>query len=452
MIYLRTGLPGASKTLNSLVELVRDYQPERSKYYNNVKLLMLDYDVAISFSGWFYGWYFPRLDDKKAKLALLRIMKQVHNQDLFITLEDVPWLDALYESHNHFDTWLYWVRRVYTKKQLRDFEHFLECSRDSDSYSFDGVKKFNLHFTYFDDPKTWFQLPRQSIIFLDECQQYFPPRGLSGKVPDYIGKFETHRHLGLDIHLITQNSMLMDVNIRRLTGKHIHYANPFGGETVSRMEAPKCFNPDDYHEKKLATKKPIKRNKKFYGVYWSAEIHTHKFKLPWQLIALVLLIPFISWCAWNVYDTYYGDNTPSSEIETNIEFTPIDDKNKSNTNLVSDSTNSDTAMKFLSSLIKDVYITGSVGRKNFDFINYDYIFEHNNKGTFDPVDFGIKITSVAPCTAMLSFGGASSMVTCNIYNKRVYNDAETIPSLDKQDSALDESGMPNPFDIASNLF
>ncbi|WP_264401212.1 hypothetical protein [Vibrio parahaemolyticus] len=58
MIYLRTGLPGASKTLNSLRELVISHDDTRPYFYTNIRLLMLDMAVVQSFSGWFYGWFF----------------------------------------------------------------------------------------------------------------------------------------------------------------------------------------------------------------------------------------------------------------------------------------------------------------------------------------------------------------------------------------------------------
>ncbi|WP_112479963.1 zonular occludens toxin domain-containing protein [Vibrio variabilis] len=201
MIYLRTGLPGASKTLNSLFELCRDHDPARPKYYHNVKLLMLDYDIATSFSGWFYGWYFPRLKNAKAKKRLIKIMKRIHNEDEFVTLQDVPWLETFYEDHDHFETWLYWVRRCYSPKKRHQFEETLQNATGTPAFCFDSVKHFNFHFTHFDDPKTWHQLPKTSIIFMDEVQQYFPPRGLKADKPKHIEMFETHRHHALTFTL-----------------------------------------------------------------------------------------------------------------------------------------------------------------------------------------------------------------------------------------------------------
>ncbi|WP_305829465.1 hypothetical protein [Photobacterium leiognathi] len=129
MIYLRTGKPGASKTLNSVIELTKIDDFDRPKFYNNVKLFMLDLDVVQSFSGWFYGWYFPRLENKPAIKKLQKIMKRVHNEDEFIQLSDVPWLQTYYEAHDHILTFLHWCRKSYSKKQLFRLEEFIQCSK-----------------------------------------------------------------------------------------------------------------------------------------------------------------------------------------------------------------------------------------------------------------------------------------------------------------------------------
>ncbi|WP_217631641.1 zonular occludens toxin domain-containing protein, partial [Vibrio cholerae] len=87
--------------------------------------------------------------------------------------------------------------------------------------------------------------------------------------PTAVARFETHRHHGHDVHLVTQDAMLIDANVRRLVDRHVHFFNATGGERVTRYEMPKAFDPSDYHDKKMAKKDLIKREKQFYGVYWS---------------------------------------------------------------------------------------------------------------------------------------------------------------------------------------
>ncbi|MTD33907.1 zonular occludens toxin domain-containing protein [Paludibacterium denitrificans] len=54
-----------------------------------------------------------------------------------------------------------------------------------------------------DDPHKWFELPAQSIVVIDEFQKIFPKRPNGSKIPDYIQHFDTHRHYGLRLFLIT---------------------------------------------------------------------------------------------------------------------------------------------------------------------------------------------------------------------------------------------------------
>ncbi|MEZ9417247.1 zonular occludens toxin, partial [Vibrio sp. 10N.286.49.E1] len=169
MIYLRTGLPGASKSLNSLREIVNSHNPHTPYFYNNIKLLMLDMDVCQSFSGWFYGWHFRNLKDKAMKRKLIKILTPIHENGDFVTLEDVPFLRNHFDSHNHFSTWLYWVKRVYRPKQLTKLDNLLGCMTDEQKNSpdaWEAVKVCNLHFTHFDDPNLWYELPTKSVILV----------------------------------------------------------------------------------------------------------------------------------------------------------------------------------------------------------------------------------------------------------------------------------------------
>src|SRR5690606_42150170 len=51
----------------------------------------------------------------------------------------------------------------------------------------------------------WFDLPDGALIVIDECHRWFRPRPNGSVVREYISRFETHRHQGLDIILITQH-------------------------------------------------------------------------------------------------------------------------------------------------------------------------------------------------------------------------------------------------------
>jgi zona occludens toxin len=287
MIYLRTGLPGGGKTLNSLKEIVENPKySTKQKFYNNIRLLMLDIDVCNSFSGWFYGVFYENTPiNKRARYD--KIIKLAHDEDRFVDKEDVPWLLAQFKCFTEYDAlnlFLTWVRKLYPKEQVEKLDRLFELAEKP---TVEDVKSLNYHFTYFSDATDWFNLPASSVIFIDESQQFFPVKPAGSKRPEHYAKFQTHRHKGYDIHLVTQDKGFIDFQVRSLANYHIHFKRPFTGKGIVRYEKDGIFNPSDKEELSLCKTKPMKRDSNFYGLYWSADEHTHEFKLP----KMVLLLP-----------------------------------------------------------------------------------------------------------------------------------------------------------------
>ena len=442
MIYLRTGLPGASKSLNSLRELVLGHDANRQYFYNNIKLLMLDFEVCYSFSGWYYGWYFPRLKDKSQKAKLTKIMKPIHDDGEFVSMDDVPWLKPQFESHNHLDTWLYWVRRVYPREKLAKLENMIEMFSDEELASknvIETIKSLNLHFTHFEDPATWYQLPKKSVVLIDECQQFFPPRPAGSRVPDAIRELETHRHGGYDLHFITQDATLADQNLRKLVGRHIHFHNPFGGKRITRYESAKLFKPDDYHDRKQATSKFTAHATNFYGLYWSAEIHTHKFKLPKSLILLVfMLVAIVSGLSYVYFGVIHKENTSQEMISDSptvqaplVQPTELDAEQRKQKRL-------DNLSRYLDDTLDDVFITGSIKTKDKSGnIHIDYVFYRaSDESVFDPTALGFTLQSESDCLAIFMLATVRRPVTCNPFYVRK-------PMPDDDDSRSEFLGSKN---------
>ena len=433
MIYLRTGMPGASKTLNSLADLISGNDGTRPIYYTNIRLFMLDFAVCSTFSGWFYGLYFPQLKDKTQKKKLIKVMKRVHADDEFCELKDLPWLESLYEASNPLDVWLHWARKLYSKAQLRDLENYIENFPGTD-VSFEHLERFNLHFTRFDNAREWYKLPKGSIILIDECQQFFPPRPVGAKVPEHISEFETHRHKGFDVHLVTQNAKLMDVNIRRLTGRHIHYFNPFGGERVTRYQAPKCLDTDNYFDLKESEKNFSKRPSKLYGCYYSAEIHTHKFRIPkfayYGLGLIVAMIASIYGMVW-VFDNMSPDAQQSAESEKKAVISERVSYRDKVVEPVLDA-EKQSIIKYVSSVIDGVFIDGYVIEVLGSYRNIHYTFSKKLTGeSFDPLSVGFTVIPIKPCFARFQLYDFTTFVTCDPFYK-----APTVK--EKNDSSSDD--------------
>ena len=143
-----------------------------------------------------------------------------------------------------------------------------------------------------------FTFPAGSVIVIDECQRFFPPRATGSKVPITLRAFETHRHTGVDFILITQGTRLIDVHIRSLIkgGRHIFLHHAFLSRY--RFERNECIDEDDRSSRALAAKRKFKLPRHVFKLYKSSELHTKpsRSKLPIQAyvlgVAVILLIGF----------------------------------------------------------------------------------------------------------------------------------------------------------------
>jgi zona occludens toxin len=148
----------------------------------------------------------------------------------------------------------------------------------------------------------WYDVPAGSIVVIDEAQKIFPVRKRGADVPKKVSEFETHRHRGIDIFLMTQNPKLIDAHVRKLTGKHHHLRRVFGSHASHIFTwTEECADVDTRNNFSRAQDEYWKFPKELFGVYKSAEVHTHKRQLPWKWIAMVvaalILFPGLTWVA-----------------------------------------------------------------------------------------------------------------------------------------------------------
>ncbi|MBK0415149.1 hypothetical protein JD974_12115 [Chromobacterium haemolyticum] len=147
-----------------------------------------------------------------------------------------------------------------------------------------------------DDPEKWYELPAGAIVVIDECQRVFPVRRSGNGVPKHVSMFETHRHLGIDVVLITQHPSLMDSHIRKLVGTHKHLIRMFGAQrsTLATWQEGIQENPNNKSAlKNCLDKKTFVYPKHVYSWYKSSEMHTHKLVIPKKVKWLIALAVFV---------------------------------------------------------------------------------------------------------------------------------------------------------------
>lgn len=130
----------------------------------------------------------------------------------------------------------------------------------------------------------WWELPAGAIIFIDEAQGVFRPRGRSGPVPPIVAHLETHRHSGHDIFMLTQHPQLIDMAVRKLAGRHIDVVRRFGREAATVYQWELVRDPSSDKDRREALKTKWVYPRELYGKYSSAELHTVRRDFPLKLI------------------------------------------------------------------------------------------------------------------------------------------------------------------------
>lgn len=134
------------------------------------------------------------------------------------------------------------------------------------------------------------------VIVVDEVQRIARPRAASQRPPDWIAALETHRHKGVDFIIITQHPQLLDVNIRRLVGRHLHVRRTFALKAAVVYEWDHCENPGNV---KQAATRLWRYPRAAFKLYKSSELHTKAGgRLP--LVAYIAIVaclatPFLIW-------------------------------------------------------------------------------------------------------------------------------------------------------------
>ncbi|XXQ68519.1 zonular occludens toxin family protein [Neisseriaceae bacterium B1] len=186
------------------------------------------------------------------------------------------------------------LRKVFTNIKGLELPHIAVSSlKEELAHSTDEQLSFH-------DMHTWIKKPENhgSVVIIDEVQDVWPARSNGSQVPPNVSWLNTHRHLGVDIFVLTQNPKNIDINLRGLVNKHLHIAkNKLGMRTL--LEWKYCAN-NPLTQAKDAFAKIHKLDDKVFDLYKSAEIHTENktkvtkwvFVLPVVFILMPIMIYF----------------------------------------------------------------------------------------------------------------------------------------------------------------
>lgn len=145
-----------------------------------------------------------------------------------------------------------------------------------------------------------FVFPDGALVIVDEAQNVFRGRAQGAAVPPHVAALERHRHKGLDFWLLTQHPTMIDINVRKLAGKHLHVRSHWaGGELLEWSEAS---DPSSAADRAKAIRVRYKPPRKVFGLYKSASLHVKRSRrVPVALWVFLAVVGVSGVLAWRVY-------------------------------------------------------------------------------------------------------------------------------------------------------
>jgi len=137
--------------------------------------------------------------------------------------------------------------------------------------------------------RDWASVPDGSIVVIDEAQRIWGTRDPKKPVPPEISAMETHRHRGIDIWVITQHPKLLDHHLRRLVGRHVHLRRNNGLPSSLMLDSNEVVD-DPQNPDAAVQRSQFLFPSSSYGLYKSAEIHTHKMRITAKMVAMGVLV------------------------------------------------------------------------------------------------------------------------------------------------------------------
>ncbi len=171
-----------------------------------------------------------------------------------------------------------------------------------------------------EDLQRWPEILKSgSVLIVDEAQDIWP--STSRALTPALEAFPKHRHLGVDIELITQHPSMLHSYLRRVSSEHIHYERAFGSGLVTTYHCGTgSIDPDKPADKKRCDKKTGRLPKQVWDLYHSADEHTHKLQIPRAVYFLgvaVIIAIAAWWLFWGRITDKVDQSEPAQEMTEN---------------------------------------------------------------------------------------------------------------------------------------
>jgi len=178
-----------------------------------------------------------------------------------------------------------------------------------------------------DDLLRWHEWVKPGdLIVFDEVQKPWPLTGANKEQPKCITELETHRHYGIDMHLLTQHPMLINAAIVRLAGQHFHVRKLGNSRFATIYEWDGVSRTLLY--KNSFSKKPWRRSKDAEKVYRSSSLHTkQKRSVPTVIFGILFAMGLMAFLGPTVYARLHERFNPkpmeAAKVETKGVAAPV---------------------------------------------------------------------------------------------------------------------------------
>lgn len=151
--------------------------------------------------------------------------------------------------------------------------------------------------TEIDHPDKWMECPNDSIIVVDELQDFWGMAPPGAKVSLPILELSKHGKRGIDFYFITQDPTLVHATPRKLCEVHWHVVRAFGSENAVAHKFNR-MQTDPERVKSKSEKYPWRYPKEAFGKkdkagnwitkpwYKSADVHNIKRQIPLKVWAI----------------------------------------------------------------------------------------------------------------------------------------------------------------------
>lgn len=87
--------------------------------------------------------------------------------------------------------------------------------------------------TEIENPDEWLNLPDNSLVIIDELQDFWGMASAGARVPEPILELSKHGKRGIDFFFITQDPSLVHITPRKLCEWHYHVIRAFGTQSCT---------------------------------------------------------------------------------------------------------------------------------------------------------------------------------------------------------------------------